>query len=281
MEDLEISYCTKNELVAVKKLWQEVFGDDEIWIDRFFYHLYQDNILIAKVKGKIVAMATLLSATFLFEQKEYAMRYVYACATTPLFRGKKIMSKILDKAFEDSENRGEAGLFLLPADAQLYDFYLKNGFSAFFYHDKQEFSLPDFAEKQSHLYNVQKISAEKYYSSRNSYLQNENSIHYPLSHFQFIDDSQIHYPAKFYEILYESQNIAITLIEEKTDYIAAKEFLCKERNMEMLYAICQYFGYERIALYTLGKTCRDALLRSNEKALLQKGLTGYFNMALD
>lgn len=280
MKDLEISYCTHNELPSVKELWKNVFGDDEIFINQFFYHLYQDNILIGKVKNEIIAMATLLPATIILEGKEYDIRYVYACATLPRFRGKKIMSKILDKAFENTVNRREIGLFLLPANAQLYDFYKKNGFKEFFYHNEQHFFLSDFVEKKCDTYTMQKITAEKYYSLRHTYLQNEGTIHYPLSHFQFVDDAKINYPAQFYEILCAGKNVAIGFIEKNIDNILAREFLCKEFDMKILYVISQHFEHERITLYTPGKIYRDAMLRSEKNAFFEKGVVGYFNMAL-
>jgi len=281
MKNLEISYSTHNDLPFVKKLWKNVFRDTDAFINQFFYHLYNDNILIAKIKYKIIAMAALLPATFVLEGKEYRMRYVYACTTDSFFRGKGIMSKILDKVFEEIEGRGEDGLFLLPANNALYDFYRKNGFQKFFYHDRQEYVFHDFAEKKNDLYQIQKISAEEYYYLRNSYLQNKNANHYPLSHFQFLEDDKINYPAKFYEILHDHKNIAIAFIEKSKDKILAREFLCKEFDMEMLYSICQQFKHSKIILHTPGKMYCDAMLRSKKQALLEKGLVGYFNFALD
>jgi len=281
MRDIKFLYSTHNDLPAIKKLWESVFKDHEIFIDQFFHHLYQDNILIAKIEDEIVAMATLLPATFISNGKKYSMRYVYACATALSFRGQKIMSKILDKAFEDTVNKGEAGLFLLPSNDELYDFYRKNGFQEFFYHDTQEFLFSDFAEKKCDTYSVRKILAKEYFSLRNSYLQNKDALHYPLSHFQFLDDAKINYPAKFYEILCEHKNVAIGFIEKNREEILVREFLCKEFNTDMLYAISLQFEYNKILLHTPGKTYRDAMLRSEKKLLFEKGATGYFNFALD
>ena len=279
MENFKITYCTHSELPLVKKLWINVFEDKEIFIDQFFHHLYQDNILICKLQDEIVSMAALLPATFAMEGKEYKMHYVYACATAPPFQEKKIMTKILDKAFKDTTRKGGAGLFLLPANDELYGFYEKNGFKEFFYHDVQKFYFPDFSENTC--YKIQRIPVGKYYTLRQSYLHNKNAIHYPLSHFEFIDDAKLKTPAKFYEILYDQKSAAIGFIEEKHNHVLVKEFLYRKRSEEMFYTISQYFEKEKIILHTSGGTYRDAMLRSNEKDFLKQGLTGYFNFALD
>ncbi len=278
---MKLIYSTPEDLPLVKKLWEDVFGDNGTYIDQFFHHLYQRNILTCKIDEEVASMAVLLPASILVERKEHKMRYVYACATAPKFRRMKLMSKLLDKAFEDVTQQGETGLFLLPANEELYDFYETNGFCNFFYHDQQRFSFPLLTEKIDNSYKIVQISAEKYQTLRHRYLHNDGIIHYPVEHFRFIGDPKINYPAKFYEILCQGKNVAIGFMEKRSDAIIAKEFLAKKIETQMLHAICHQLEKEQIILNTPGKTYRDAMLRSQYAPLFQKEISGYFNLALD
>lgn len=109
----------------IKKIWETCFGDDEDYISFYLEHrMTEDNMLVIYEDGKAVSMASFLPAEYLYEGSYQSVRYVYAVATLPQYRGRGLAGKILEYA---KSLYGEP-LVLAPAEESLISYYEKLGF---------------------------------------------------------------------------------------------------------------------------------------------------------
>ena len=96
----------KGDEAALKRLWQEVFGDEDAYIDAFFREIYRPGMAsVIEENGEIAA------AAYAVPFGKY--RYIYAVATKPEFRGRGY-----GKAVTLAASGGETA-YLCPADATL------------------------------------------------------------------------------------------------------------------------------------------------------------------
>ena len=72
----------KGDENALKALWREVFGDTDEYIDAFFQNVYQPGMAsVIEEDGTVVAAA--------YAVPFGAVRYIFAVATRPEYRGRR------------------------------------------------------------------------------------------------------------------------------------------------------------------------------------------------
>ena len=114
---------------ALRSLWKIVFNDSDPFLDRFFQHLFHPGeCFLTRTDSHISSMLFLLEATLSGRKGERPMRYVYACATHPDYRNRGLMGQLLEAA---TAYAGEQhfDLAVVPADASLFDYYKRFGFT--------------------------------------------------------------------------------------------------------------------------------------------------------
>ncbi len=112
--------------VECKRLWMQVFGDDEPFVDHYFASHYATNYLhTCYHDGELAAM--LHRIPFLTEWGPTA--YLYAIATAPHLRGKGFASQLIQEAIAQARHEGYAAVALIPSSEELRDFYHRFGFS--------------------------------------------------------------------------------------------------------------------------------------------------------
>lgn len=110
---------------ACKSLWQEVFGDDDAFVDRFLLRYYhRRRVLSVSEEGRLLSMAHLLP----FRSEAGATGYLYGVATAPDRRGEGLASRLIREAIGRARDTGFDLLALIPADAGLAAFYERFGF---------------------------------------------------------------------------------------------------------------------------------------------------------
>ena len=110
-----------SDILALKTIWHNIFGDDTADIDRFFQTLYVNkNTLIWKDSDKVVSMLYMLPY-------EHSI-YLYALATLPDYRGRGIMTSLINEACKRAANQGANALFLIPAEG-MEAYYEQFGFT--------------------------------------------------------------------------------------------------------------------------------------------------------
>ena len=121
---------------GIVDIWQKSFGDDESLINHYIDNrMTNQNMLGIYIDGKLAAMGSFLSAVYNESgEKHIPVRYVYALATLPEFRGQKLASRILEFA----GTLWKEPLVLCPAEESLTDYYGKLGFKWAFAKEEYE-----------------------------------------------------------------------------------------------------------------------------------------------
>lgn len=129
----EIRNCNLDDVEKLKLLWQDVFHDDEKYIDRFFNKIFSiDNAFVAVDFGMPVAMLFMLPATLTIGDAKLKAGYIYAVATDKNYRKQGIMSDLERHVCEVAVEKGISALALVPATKQLFNMYKKIGYQTAF-----------------------------------------------------------------------------------------------------------------------------------------------------
>lgn len=114
----------------LKKLWKEVFLDEDKYLDIFFEKVYhKDYAFKISNNGKIVAMLFMIPYDVIIHQKNYKALYLYALATQKDYRNRGYMSKLINEANEYADKNNYLFSFLIPANEELFGFYNKYGYN--------------------------------------------------------------------------------------------------------------------------------------------------------
>ena len=128
-----ISYGKYEYIPALKIMWHKIFGDSESYLNSFFGKVYKDeNTLVDIENGNVVSVLFMIPYKFIANGKETKIVYLYALATEPAYRGRKIMAKLIQKSLDLSAKRGYALSVLIPADDSLFEYYRQFGFEEYF-----------------------------------------------------------------------------------------------------------------------------------------------------
>ena len=148
---MEFMKATKNDIPALKQLWQEIFKDDDGYIDLFFeYKMKPEYTFVAKENNEIAgAVYSVYAPLVLDDGTEVSALYMCGICTKAEYRGRKIASTLIEECFEFAKSENIDVCYLIPANIGLFDFYEKSGFEKVSYINKVEMlgepcKLPDF-----------------------------------------------------------------------------------------------------------------------------------------
>ena len=157
-----IRYGNSRSIPELKRLWKECFADEDAYIDAFFEAMYEDEyVLMEEENGVLLGASFFLPGKIWLDQPESGqkpqtgaktrhgqdadsgawqqIRYVYALAVWPQYRGQGIAAKLLRAAHEIYH----APLLAEPAEESLVGgFYRPLGFQENFYLMKKQAVLP-------------------------------------------------------------------------------------------------------------------------------------------
>lgn len=110
-----------------REIWQEVFGDDDRFLDLYFRHVYQDSetdLLIDYASApKAIAHTGRVSYAFRVWGERIEAAYISGAATLSTERGRGLMPALLRSAHTRMYQTGKLLTFLIPAEPWLYDYY--------------------------------------------------------------------------------------------------------------------------------------------------------------
>ena len=128
-----IERATREQVPALRMLWESVFGEDPAFLDLFFARVFvPDNTLVWMENGRVVSALYVLPYLIAHGEENLRAAYLYALATEPAWRGRKIMSRLIEASFDLCAARGYALSMLVPAKDSLFGFYRGFGFEEFF-----------------------------------------------------------------------------------------------------------------------------------------------------
>lgn len=133
----EFRYTTVEDRSALRKLWQEAFGDTVAYIDAFFETAYApERSRVAVVDGEIAGM----HFWFDCELEGERLAYLYAVATDKRFRGQGIATKLMEDGEALLREQGYAGAILSPGSESLFRFYAQRGYETVGYRTEERIS---------------------------------------------------------------------------------------------------------------------------------------------
>ena len=135
-----IMYATRQMVPELTQLWIESFGDDQEYVDFYFTNRFCENdMLVYLLDGKPVSMISMLLAYLCVDtqsdsagldllEKRSPIRYIYAVATLPAYRGRGYAKTLILEAYRLLQ----LPLVLEPATKKLFDYYHRMGFRGAF-----------------------------------------------------------------------------------------------------------------------------------------------------
>lgn len=138
-----IRYGEDRMIPELKKLWKTCFADEDAYINDFFAALYKgQDVLLAEENGVLMGASFFLPGKLLEStgpDSWQEIRYVYALAVYPQFRGKGIAGRLLSHAHQTYKSP----LIAEPANEGLIGgFYKPLGFEEAFYLEKEPAWMP-------------------------------------------------------------------------------------------------------------------------------------------
>lgn len=114
-----------------RALWKLCFNDSEHFMQLYFSKVYRHELnSYIERNGKIIAALQRLPYTMLFAGQQIPVGYVSGVCTIPEFRGKGIMTDLLEKAHLQMAESGFYCSLLIPAEEKLFDYYTRRGYVA-------------------------------------------------------------------------------------------------------------------------------------------------------
>lgn len=114
-----------HQIPALRKLWQQAFGDTEETLDAFFATCFSHqrcNVLCVDDQP--------VSALYWFDCRlnDAPLAYLYACATEKALQGQGYFRRLMEDTHALLKNSGYAGAVLVPGNGALFAMYRKFGY---------------------------------------------------------------------------------------------------------------------------------------------------------
>ena len=113
------------DVPALRRLWQDAFGDGEEFLDIFFSCGFSAERTRCVYDGDEV-----VAALYWFDcaYEGQRMAYLYAIATAAERRGQGLCRALMDDTHAHLASEGYAASLLVPAEPSLFDFYARMGY---------------------------------------------------------------------------------------------------------------------------------------------------------
>lgn len=125
---MTINYPGKAHIAGLRSLWQEAFGDTDVFLDHFF------RTGFAPRRCRCVLINDKPAAALYWFDCQWQgepVAYVYAVATAKTHRGQGLCHALMEDVRQLLKQQGYAGIALVPAKLDLFSFYEKMGYRCF------------------------------------------------------------------------------------------------------------------------------------------------------
>ncbi len=119
---MNIDHPTGQDIPALRRLWQEAFGDTEGYLNAFFAAAFDPDRCLCVGLGK--AACYWLPGTC----RGQKIAYLYAVATAKDARGRGLCRALMEETKKVLAFQGYAGILLVPGSEALRQMYAKMGF---------------------------------------------------------------------------------------------------------------------------------------------------------
>lgn len=138
----------KSDGNLLKALWKAGFNDTDDYINLFFKMLYKKGNAVYKKQGEEIISALYL-LPFNMSFNGYIVKTAYLCgaATLPEYRGKGLMSELMNTAIKRLADDNIPFCTLIPANEGLFDYYSRFGFADIYKTKKIRVKREEFDKK--------------------------------------------------------------------------------------------------------------------------------------
>lgn len=117
----------------VRKIWKEVFGDTDEYMDLYFSEKYKDeNTLVDVEDGKVVSSLQMLLYEITFYGEKIPFYYLSGLSSLPEYRGRGIMGRLIEASHLLMKEREIPLSILVPAEEKLFGYYERFGYTQTF-----------------------------------------------------------------------------------------------------------------------------------------------------
>ncbi len=122
---------------ALMQIYDACFSGEHEYGEFFFDRFWKpERTLVTRVDRKPIAMLCLIRQKLAGNGREVDAEYLYAVGTLPEYRGRGIMSGMIEYAKELSQQWGSEACILLTQNDGLFDYYKRFGFEPLFFRSK-------------------------------------------------------------------------------------------------------------------------------------------------
>ncbi len=128
-----IRLATAYDIPAMKSIWDDGFHDPLNYIDFIFSEVSRaSDAVVFEESGSVIAMLLMIPTRFVNKGEYTNALYILGAATLKKYRGRGIMSHLLEFAEQRAKSNGAEFSILVPGERYLFDFYKKRGYNADF-----------------------------------------------------------------------------------------------------------------------------------------------------
>lgn len=218
-----IDFAVKDDINRLSALWRECFGDDEDYIRNFMKNRFiPRNTVVYRSNGDIRSQLFLLEGDLRIKSQKYHSLYVYAACTQQAYRGRGLMTALLDKVNELAHDRRADYVCLVPGEPELFDFYRRFGFITAFKKKRVtlerrrlEIIADGFAEPSEPNYLILGDFRSRCISSSDAFLWDGNAVEYAAKENLLIGGGCVYYgePIQGYAFLRSGNDGACVVYE--------------------------------------------------------------------
>lgn len=229
MKQLKVTNPDINDLSSLKKMWKDIFKDEDSYIELFFNKKFKpETTLVIKEDGKIVSTLYAEETILVTDKKEYKGIYLCGIATREDKRGKGYAKEIIDEALERFSDYDI--IYLIPANQGLFKFYEKFGLKPFTYLNEEKINLRETKEE--------KFTHKFEYETLNKFYENSgNGLYVKRSYEDFKAIYDCYKNIRIFEdgyIVYYIENETLHITEYSFSFDRAEEtgsYIIKENNL--------------------------------------------------
>lgn len=241
---MQCRLATTEDKRALYALWQNTFGDEPAVIDRFFPCVTPNDIVVCGENGNPVSALYMPRVALRCGEKTLSAAYIYAAATDTAYRGRGLMTELLQFAAENARRQSLDGLYLVPAEQTLFDYYGARGFVTTFFKKLMQYTRSELKALCENPATAFPISASQFFKTREQALQ---EIWHPAYSQTILDFSLFLNRQYGSETLLTDCGYAVYETEENA--VQVTDFCCEEgKETALLGALLQKNDAAKFAL---------------------------------
>lgn len=234
-----IRYADRAWIPQLKQLWKMCFADEDAYINDFFKAMYEkEYVLLEEENGVLMGASFFLPADIRLEPSAAGgfwqpVRYVYALAVWPQYRGQGIAARLLRRARE----LYDAPLLAEPADEGLVEgFYRPLGFMPDFYLKKTMAAIPQYHLRaaEADCWEQTAATAAEYCRIRNAHFKNNGYVRWPQRHIAFAIQQHIRSGGSACILRTDSREELVLYYPQQQDVFVTETTLPEEEAIQIL-----------------------------------------------